>query len=180
MSGDSLPNSGARSTRAPLALALTVILVLSGAAPALAAPAVGKAAPEFQVPGVGQTQVDLAQLKGKVIYLDFWASWCPACQQAFPWLNAMQDRYGARGLQVVGLSVDVKRDEADAFLIDHPARFLVGFDLANKVPRIYNVRGMPTSLLIGADGKVRLIHDGFTPTDGALLEKAIVEALDAR
>jgi cytochrome c biogenesis protein CcmG, thiol:disulfide interchange protein DsbE len=157
-----------------------LLLALCTLTPALAAPAVGKTAPDFEVAGVGTSKVDLAHLKGKVVYLDFWASWCPACQQAFPWLNTMQERYGARGLQVVGLSVEVKREEADAFLVDHPAGFLVGFDVANKVPRIYNVRGMPTSLLIGADGRIRLIHDGYTPADGAVLEKAIVEALDAR
>jgi peroxiredoxin len=169
-----------RAAASRLAHAALLAAALTLAMPAaVAAPAVGKAAPDFELPGAAASRVQLAALRGKVVYLDFWASWCPACQQAFPWLNAMQERYGARGLQIVGVSVDVKREEAEAFLADHPAKFLVGFDVANRLPRVYNVRGMPTSLLIGTDGRIRMIHESFAPADEVMLEAAIKDALEA-
>ena len=147
---------------------------------ALAAPAVGTSAPDFSLPGTAATVVHLSSLRGKVVYIAFWASWCPASQQAFAWLQGMQQRYGARGLQVVAVGVDTRREEADAFLAQFSPAFEVGFDSANRVARAYDLNAMPTDVLVGADGRVRLVHELFTPRDQATLEKAIVKALAAR
>jgi len=139
---------------------------------------VGKSAPSFDVPGAS-ANVRLADLKGKVVYVDFWASWCSPCKQSFPWMNDMQAKYGARGLQIVGITVDRKREDAEKFLASTPARFMVGFDTTGKVAEAYKPKGMPTSYLIGADGVVRAMHVGFKDSDRAELEREIEAALTA-
>jgi thiol-disulfide isomerase/thioredoxin len=139
---------------------------------------VGKSAPSFDVPGA-PANVRLADLKGKVVYVDFWASWCSPCKQSFPWMNDMQAKYGARGLQIVGITVDRKREDAEKFLASTPAKFMVGFDTTGKVAEAYKPKGMPTSYLIGADGVVRAMHVGFKDSDRAELEREIEAALTA-
>jgi peroxiredoxin len=139
---------------------------------------VGKSAPSFDVPG-SSGNVRLAEMKGKVVYVDFWASWCSPCKQSFPWMNDMQAKYGARGLQIVGITVDRKREDAEKFLASTPAKFMVGFDTTGKVAEAYKPKGMPTSYLIGADGIVRAMHVGFKDSDRAELEREIAAALTA-
>jgi cytochrome c biogenesis protein CcmG/thiol:disulfide interchange protein DsbE len=136
----------------------------------------GQPAPDVRLAGL-QGPVALAQARGKVVYLDFWASWCGPCKQSFPWMNEMQKKYGTRGLHVIAVNVDAKRDDAERFLRDNPADFTVGFDPAGDTPRRYAVKGMPTSVLIGPDGTVLQQHGGFREDERAQLEAAIVEAL---
>ena len=135
-------------------------------------------APDFSLPGRDQT-VSLGALRGKVVYVDFWASWCGPCKQSFPWMNEMQAKYGARGFSVVGINVDQKREDADKFLVSTPANFLVGYDSTGKVAEAYQPKGMPTSFLIGADGKVRAVHVGFKDSNREALEREIESALAA-
>jgi thiol-disulfide isomerase/thioredoxin len=139
---------------------------------------VGRPAPSFDVPGAS-SNVRLSDLKGKVVYVDFWASWCAPCKQSFPWMNEMQAKYGPRGLQIVGVTVDRKREDADKFLASTPARFLVAYDTTGKVAEAYQPKGMPTSFLIGADGVVRAVHVGFREGDREALEREIEAALTA-
>ncbi len=122
-------------------------------------------------------EFNLAHQKGKVMLLDFWASWCVPCRHSFPCMNHMQARYGPRGSQVVALNVDAKRPDADTSASQVPAKFAVAFDSAGDTPRRYAIKGMPTSLLIGVDGVVLQQHAGFRDDDKAGLEAAIVAAL---
>ena len=122
--------------------------------------------------------VDLAALKGKVVYVDFWASWCVPCRQSFPWMNAMHRQYGSAGLFVVAVNMDQTRADADAFLQKYPAEFSVRFDPTGQLASTFKVRGMPTSALVGRDGKVLLVHEGFRDRDKAALEQAIRTALN--
>jgi hypothetical protein len=92
-------------------------------------------------------------------------------------MNDMQARYGAKGLQVVAVNVDAKPEDARRFLGENPARFLVAFDRAGESPRKFAIKGMPSSVLIGADGKVIATHAGFRDGDREPLEAAIREAL---
>ena len=137
---------------------------------------VGTQAPPFTLDGSGGT-ASLDAQAGKVVYVDFWASWCGPCRQSFPWLNEMQKAYGSKGFVVIGVNVDRKREDADKFLADTPARFALGYDPQGKTPREWKVMGMPSSYLIGRDGKVRLVHQGFRDSDRAELEAKIKEAL---
>lgn len=157
-------------------LPLAVALALAGSVGTAAAQATlapGQIAPDFSLDGREGGKVALAALHGRPVLLHFWASWCPVCQQAFPWYNGLQQRYGARGLQVLGIAVDRHRGEADAFLREHPAEFTVAYDAADRVPRSYDVRAMPMLVLIAADGKVSRIDQGLQPSDQAAVERAI-------
>jgi thiol-disulfide isomerase/thioredoxin len=139
---------------------------------------VGSKAPSFDLPGMVKP-VRFADFKGRVVYVDFWASWCGPCKQSFPWMNEMQAKYGARGFSVVGINVDQKREDADKFLVSTPANFLVGYDTTGKVAEAYQPKGMPTPFLIGADGKVRAVHVGFKDSNREALEREIESALAA-
>lgn len=138
----------------------------------------GQAAPALELPGVS-APVSLAQLKGKVVFVDFWASWCGPCKQSFPWLNEMHAKYAAKGLQIVGVNVDAKRADADKFLAEVPANFRVAFDAQGDTPKRYQIKGMPSSVLVGPDGKVIKVHSGFRADERKELEDAIVAALTA-
>lgn len=160
----------------PLRRSLLCAAALSAVWPGRAAE-VGQSAPPFTLASRDGT-ASLAALSGKVVFLDFWASWCVPCRQSFPWMNQMQAKYAARGLHVLAISVDKQRADADAFLAKIPAQFAIAFDPSGDTPRAYGVKGMPTSLLIGADGSVLLQHAGFRDDDKGPLEAKIVAALD--
>ena len=138
----------------------------------------GQHAPAIDLPGPA-AQVNLSQLQGKLVYLDFWASWCGPCRQSLPWMNEMQAKYGTRGLQVVGVNLDNKTEDATKFLAQVPARFAVGFDPQGDTARRYQLKGMPSSVLIGPDGKVIQVHIGFQADQRQALETVIVAALPA-
>ena len=127
-------------------------------------------APDFVLP-TSSGKIDLADLKGKVIYLDFWASWCHPCRKSFPWLNEMQERYGQKGLAVVAINVDRTPDLASKFLQNVPANFTVAYDPDGKVADVYQVQGMPSSFLIDRTGHIREVHMGFRENETSLLEE---------
>lgn len=159
----------------------TVLLVLACWAvvlPAAWAVEVGEAVQDIALPGAAAAQ-KLSDFRGKVVYLDFWASWCGPCKQSFPWMNEMQRKYGDRGLQVVAVNLDAIRTEADAFLAAQPALFALAFDGHGVSARRIGIKGMPTSLLLGPDGRLLHLHQGFRPDDRAALEARMAAALAA-
>ena len=146
------------------------------AAPSLCAQTVGARALGFELPGT-KGPVRLADLRGKLVFLDFWASWCTPCKLSFPWMDQMQAKYGPLGLQVVAINVDAKRADAEKFLAASPVRFAVAFDPAGDTPKAYGIKAMPSSFLIGPDGRVLHSHAGFRESDKADLEQRIRAAL---
>lgn len=163
-------------TRLISSLRVAALCLATLAAPAAWSIDAGAAAPELNLPGLKEA-VDLAKLKGKVVYVDFWASWCGPCKQSFPWMNDMQAKYQGQGLEIVGVNVDAKRDDADKFLGQTPARFTVAFDAKADSAKRYGVKSMPTSVLIGRDGKVIAVHNGFREEERAELEGRFTAAL---
>jgi cytochrome c biogenesis protein CcmG/thiol:disulfide interchange protein DsbE len=105
--------------------------------------------------------LDLDAYKGKVVYLDFWASWCNPCRESFPWLNELQQTYGPKGLVLIGVNVDHDRGLAEKFLQRYGAQFKIIYDTNGAIAEKYDFKDMPTSILIGRDGRVHYVHNGF-------------------
>ncbi len=126
------------------------------------------------------TQLSLQQLRGKLVYLDFWASWCAPCKRSFPWMNQLQQRYGAQGFQVVAINVDAKREDALQFLQTTPAEFTVLFDPSGASAKAYTVKAMPSSYLIDANGKIVRQHLGFNADSAQTLENEIKALLEKK
>jgi cytochrome c biogenesis protein CcmG, thiol:disulfide interchange protein DsbE len=164
-----------KPTKKLLAVVATLFMLCHGAAQSVEN---GAPAPEFDI--AGQTgKLKLSDFKGQYVYLDFWASWCGPCRQSFPWMNSLHEKLGTKGLKVVAISVDKKQEDAKQFLAETPAKFIIGFDTAGETPRAYGVKGMPTSMLIGPDGKVLFTHVSFKESDKADVEQKITKALQA-
>ena len=145
------------------ALLLLLTLSLSSSAVVFAAPpalVAGAAAPAFQLPARSGTAA-LDSLRGDVVLVDFWASWCGPCRQSFPWLAELQKRLQSRGLRVVAVNLDKSRAAADQFLARYEVPFTVAFDPAGATAERYGVRAMPTSVLVDRAGRVVRVHAGF-------------------
>jgi thiol-disulfide isomerase/thioredoxin len=119
----------------------------------------------------------LAPIEGKVIWVDFWASWCVPCRRSFPWLNTIHEKYGPQGLQIIAVNLDKDRALADGFLKEVPAKFALRFDPAGDLAKQFKVQSMPSSFLIDTDGNVLAQHFGFRTADTAEYEDGIKSAL---
>jgi thiol-disulfide isomerase/thioredoxin len=138
----------------------------------------GEIAPAFALPTAAGATVVLAELRGQVVYVDFWASWCGPCRRTFPWMNDMNRKYGGKGFTIVAVNVDKKRADAERFLAQTPAEFTVVYDAPGATPSAYAVKGMPSSYLIDGNGKVVAVEQGFREDRQAALE-AQIRALTA-
>ena len=151
---------------------LQLLAVICLAVTSLVAYAAPATAPNIRLPTI-DGEVSLADLKGKVVYLDFWASWCVPCRASFPWMAEIKHRYGAKGLEIVAVNLDKDRALADAFLEDMEINFVIAFDESGKSAESYELRGMPGSYLIGRDGSIQASHLGFRDKDKSKLESVI-------
>lgn len=140
----------------------------------------GQAAPAFSLPRASGDTVALAALRGRVVYVDFWASWCAPCKRSFPFMNDLQQRYAAQGLEVVAVNVDRKREDADRFLRQVPAAFTVVFDPAGSAPAAFGVQSMPSAYVIDAEGRVFFVENGFREERRTEVEERVRAALARR
>lgn len=154
---------------------LKLILVLLGAGCLIAMPSLAevRVAPNFSLPNSTNLSVTLDQFKGKVVYLDFWASWCGPCRQSFPWMNELTATYSPQDLVIIGVNLDAKRSDADKFLASNPASFTILFDQQSLTPLAYGVKGMPTSFVIDRSGKIVFQHMGFNKSNTKTIEDVI-------
>lgn len=170
MSAKSWINRAGGSTRRVLLGVCGVACLLSSAAHALDA---GKAPPPVDRPDQHGVVVDLDALRGSVVIVDFWASWCGPCKEAMPFLEAMHRKYGDRGLVVVGVNIDRQRKKMDGFLKRTPVSFRIVHDPRAEVAARYAPPAMPTSYFIGRDGTFRHAHAGFRDGDAEQIETRI-------
>ncbi|HNI62796.1 MAG TPA: TlpA disulfide reductase family protein, partial [Agitococcus sp.] len=105
--------------------------------------------------------LNLDQYKGKVVYVDFWASWCGPCRESFPWMKKMQQQYGKDGLVIIAINVDQDKKLADKFLSEFKPEFNVLFDKDGKLAEDFKVSSMPSSYVLDREGKPRFKHKGF-------------------
>jgi cytochrome c biogenesis protein CcmG/thiol:disulfide interchange protein DsbE len=128
-------------------------------------------------PAWAASPLDLAALRGHVVYLDFWASWCGPCRQSFPWMQTLKNTYEDQGLTIVAVNLDADRVDAEKFLKQFKPTFDVRFDPEGKLAELYKVKTMPSSVLIDRHGVTRFTHMGFRPVDGAQYETQVRELL---
>jgi len=140
----------------------------------------GQMAPEFALPGQSGQIVRLSDYQNKTVYLYFWTSWCGTCVQAFPWLNEMQSKYGAQGLQIIAVNLDVKAEDARNFLAENPAAFLIAMDNRADTPAAYKIKALHTSLLVEPGGKVIARQVVVNDTDKDTVESSIRQALSGK
>ncbi|HEX5789142.1 MAG TPA: TlpA disulfide reductase family protein [Woeseiaceae bacterium] len=119
----------------------------------------------------------LSPHSGKVVLVDFWASWCAPCRSSFPWMNDMQTKYADDGLVIVAVNVDNDREAALKFLDEHPPEFEVHYDADRVLARRFEVVAMPSSFLLDRDGRIVDRHLGFKVLQQDEYEAAIRAAL---
>jgi thiol-disulfide isomerase/thioredoxin len=105
--------------------------------------------------------IDLSQLRGKVVLLDFWASWCGPCRKSLPLYNDLRKNFAGQPFEIVAVSVDASKEDALGFLQKHALDYLVGWDASAKLAETYAVPGMPSSYVISPEGVVKHVHKGF-------------------
>jgi peroxiredoxin len=146
-----------RFTKFGLVALTTVILATAANATA------DQPAPTFSLPSRGGATIDLAQYKGQVVMINFWASWCVPCRQEMPLLESIYKKYKPLGFALIGVNVEPDQKEAENFLKQTPVSFPVLFDAKSKVSGLYNVQVMPTTVFIDRKGNVRLVHQSYQP-----------------
>jgi thiol-disulfide isomerase/thioredoxin len=124
------------------------------------------------------TDFDLREYHGKVVVLDFWASWCVPCRRSFPWMNNMQEKYGDEGLVIIGVNLDAVDADAQAFLKETPADFRIINDPQGTLAREHDVIAMPTSYIFDRTGKLVTRHLGFKVRRQEEYEALLVETLN--
>jgi len=122
-------------------------------------------------------QLDLKAQVGKVVYLDFWASWCKPCRESFPWMNSLLTRYPADKFTVITINLDAETGEMHRFLEKTGADFDIYHDPSGAIAEQFELEGMPTSYLIDASGKVVRKHIGFYTSKVGEYEREIEELL---
>jgi len=145
---------------------------------------VGQQAPGFSLAGLRAQDgvaINLADFRGKVVYVDFWASWCAPCLVSIPLLNELRNRLVANGapFEVVAINVDQTPQDGIEFLLDSPVDYVVASDSQGDTPAAFQVPGMPTAFLLDAQGTIHLIHTGFKRSDITLIEAQITTLLGA-
>jgi thiol-disulfide isomerase/thioredoxin len=163
----------------PLAVSAVAVLWLFVSGAARAADE-GDPAPAFSASKLGgDGSISLSSYRGKVVYLDFWASWCAPCQAALPALEELRKEFPADQFQVIAVNVDTDPEKALRLLAKHKIGYPSAADPEGRLPESFGLKTMPTSYLIDRNGVVRMVHPGFRSSDVAALRariKTLVEA----
>jgi len=123
---------------------------------------------------------NLQQFKGKVIYVDFWASWCGPCAKSFPFMNELSRDLKDKGLQVIGVNLDETSADAQNFLAKYPANFVIAADTNEQCAKDFGVQAMPSTYLVDRNGTVRHVHLGFRPGEAKELRVLVEQLLAER
>jgi peroxiredoxin len=142
-----------------------IAAALALALPALAGSAAGGPAPPFTLASRSGGDVSLARYKGQVVMINFWASWCGPCRQEMPLLESIYRKYGKMGFTLLGVNVEPDSQAANEWLKQTPVSFPILYDKDSKVSKLYDVAGMPSTVIIDRSGKLRMLHRGYKPGD---------------
>ena len=125
-------------------------------------------APDFTLPARDGGEVRLSELKGQVVMINFWATWCGPCRQEMPLLQQIHAKYEPLGFTMLGVNVEPDSAAAQNWLKDMPVSFPIVFDRKSEVSSSFGVEAMPSSVLIDREGRVRHVHRGYKPGDEAV------------
>ncbi|MDN3653610.1 TlpA disulfide reductase family protein [Thalassotalea ponticola] len=131
-----------------------------------------------QVDSIAEFKALLAANKGRVVYVDFWASWCIPCKQSFAWMNDMQKKYQQQDLVIVAVNLDVKRSMANEFIQQHPVDFSILYDPQGRLAKQFKLKGMPSSFIFDRSGKLVQAHTGFFTEQQDQYEANVVAVLN--
>jgi thiol-disulfide isomerase/thioredoxin len=138
----------------------------------------GDMAPNFKLKNLATGKAEtLKKYRGKVVYLDFWASWCGPCRVSLPLLNDLRKELKRKGFEVIAVNLDENTSDAKDFLKQFPVQYPVLLDPKGRVPAKYSLPGMPTSYLIDKKGRVQKVHIGFKEKDMAGIRKSVINLL---
>jgi peroxiredoxin len=143
----------------PLLILLLSSVLLAG----ITARAVSGVAPDFALQSRDGETVSLAQLRGQVVMINFWATWCGPCREEMPHLEALHQRYAALGFTLLGVNVEENSEDAEEWLEETPVSFSILFDPENYVSELYDVVAMPSTVLVDRQGNLRFSHHGYQP-----------------
>lgn len=159
-------------------LRFAILLIALGLTDASAVE-VGQAVPACSIALRGKHEnVDFQDLRGQVVYVDFWASWCGPCAKSFPFMNRVHEGLQAKGLQIVAVNVDENLADAENFLNTQPAAFKVALDSDSQCAKLFNVQAMPSTYLVDRKGIVRFVHLGFRESEAVQLEEQVNRLLN--
>ena len=144
-----------------------LLLVSAGPACAAASAQAPVPAPDFSLAARGGGTVQLSSLKGQVVMINFWATWCGPCRQEMPLLDQLHAKYEPLGFTLLGVNVEPDSAAATAWLKGMPVTFPILFDTNNAVAEQFGVMGMPSSVFVDREGRVRYVHRGYKPGDEA-------------
>jgi len=137
----------------------------------------GQAVPNCPAVLENQQALDFSAYKGKVILIDFWATWCGPCQKSMPFLNTLRNQHQNENFEVIAINVDEDSDTARQFLQAHPVDYKMAFDAKGECPSTFGVQAMPSSFFIDKTGKVRNIHLGYRDGDQPHIREQITSLL---
>jgi peroxiredoxin len=139
---------------------------------------IGKPAPDFSLKTLDDRQVKLSDLKGNVVVLDFWATWCPSCRESLPWLDKMSgdESLADRGLRVVAIDCGESKETAKGYLEKNNLSLPVGRDEDGALGNAYRIHSLPVTVVVGRDGSIRNV---FSPlADGSANEAEVESAVE--
>lgn len=126
----------------------------------------GQPAPAFNLKRIGADgSVSLSDMKGKVVLVDFWASWCGPCRQSLPLYNKLRAEFPRQDFDIVAINLDEELGDAKSFLAQHPVEYTTLQNPQGDIAKAFELKGMPSSYLVDRDGVVRATHVGFDPKD---------------
>jgi peroxiredoxin len=140
---------------------LVLMMLYTGFAGDVLAETAQGAAPDFTLKSQKDGNIKLSELRGKVILINFWASWCGPCRQEMPVLDELYRHYRPLDFTILGVNVEQNSDDAKSLLKDVPVSFPILFDTENKISKLYDVKGMPSTVLVDRDGNIRYVHMGY-------------------
>jgi peroxiredoxin len=161
-----------------IAIAIAIAVVAAFAAAAYAAlPRVGSPAPDFVLKSASGHNIRLSELRGQVVLINFWASWCGPCREELPLLARLHQRYRGAGFALLAVNIDDDRGNADTLLRKLGVNLAPLYDGDKRVAKRYDVDTMPATLIVDRDGRVRYVHRGFHSGYEAKYEREVRELL---